>query len=224
MVDWSQITVSSTPTQRQPQNQPTVLYGEASLNPPSSPSVADISSNVLWPGSEELLQNILSIDPAVWQQPVALAPSTFGIADSVTYNASPSDSSTIADNGRQAVQSLSGLLSDTVYRVTEPVTLTGLTSRFLDGSLHMFCEYILPMFPIFHRPTLHFQECSPPLLLNAIALGALFLGTPDAVGKVCMSLNPFGRVYESNIDSLGGCSVATGSHDSDNIMAFDDST
>jgi hypothetical protein len=48
----------------------------------------------------------------------------------------------------------------------------------------MFFENIIPMFPIFHRPTFVFRDCAPPLLLNAIALGALFLGSQDAIAKV----------------------------------------
>lgn len=48
----------------------------------------------------------------------------------------------------------------------------------------MFFENIIPMFPIFHRPTFVFRDCAPPLLLNAIALGALFLGSQDAIEKV----------------------------------------
>jgi hypothetical protein len=40
------------------------------------------------------------------------------------------------------------------------------------------------MFPVIHQPTFVFRDCPPPLLLNAIALGALFLGTTDANLKV----------------------------------------
>ncbi|KAL4941790.1 cytochrome P450 [Aspergillus oleicola] len=99
-----------------------------------------------------------------------------------TFQDSPG-SSTIADDGRQTIQSLSSLISDTFLRVTAPTSLTGLTSRFLDGSLHMFFENIIPLFPIFHRPTFVFRDCGPPLLLNAIALGALFRGSEDAIAK-----------------------------------------
>ncbi|KAL4915370.1 cytochrome P450 [Aspergillus aurantiobrunneus] len=141
---------------------------------------ADLTSGLLWPDSEELLHNIISLDPTIWQQPLALAPSTLGIidtpGDSLNYQGSPGNS-TIADDGRQAIQSLNSLISDTFSRVTAPASLTGLTSRFLDGSLHMFFENIIPMLLIFHRPTFVFKDCAPPLLLNAIALKALILGT-----------------------------------------------
>ncbi|CBF87425.1 C2H2 finger domain transcription factor [Aspergillus nidulans FGSC A4] len=152
------------------------------------PIPADLAPGLLWPDSEGLLENIMSVDPSVWQQPLALAPSTLGLEDAPeefagNRNHQSSCGNTIADDGRHAVQSLSSLLSDTVSTVTAPASLTGLTSRFLDGSLHMFFEKIIPMFPIFHRPTFVFRDCAPPLLLNAIALGALFLGSADAVAK-----------------------------------------
>ncbi|KAL2863984.1 cytochrome P450 [Aspergillus lucknowensis] len=154
------------------------------------PLPPDLAPGLLWPDSEELLHNIMSIDPSIWQQPLALAPSTVGMADvpgdlgsNSTYQDSPASSSTIADDGRQAIQSLSSLIKDTFSRVTAPASLTGLTSRFLDGSLHKFFENIVPMFPIFHRPTFVFRDCAPPLLLNAIALGARFLGSEDAIAK-----------------------------------------
>jgi hypothetical protein len=41
------------------------------------------------------------------------------------------------------------------------------------------------MFPVLHRPTFVFRACSPSLLLNAMALGSLFVGTDEAVSKVC---------------------------------------
>ncbi|KAL4926708.1 cytochrome P450 [Aspergillus undulatus] len=152
------------------------------------PIPGDLASGLLWPDSEELLHNIMSIDPSFWQQPLALAPSTLKMLDGLggefgnSFSDSPGNS-TIADDGRHAIQSLSSLISDTFSRVTAPASLTGLTSRFLDGSLHMFFENIIPMFPIFHSPTFVFRDCGPPLLLNAIALGALFLGSEDAVAK-----------------------------------------
>ncbi|KAL4982741.1 cytochrome P450 [Aspergillus falconensis] len=152
------------------------------------PASANLTPGLLWPDSEQLLQNIMSIDPNIWQQPLALTPSTLAVLDTPgefmenRYQQSPANS-IIADDGRQAVQSLNSLISDTFTKVTAPASLTGLTSRFLDGSLHMFFENIIPMFPIFHRPTFVFRDCAPPLLLNAIALGALFLGSQDAIDK-----------------------------------------
>lgn len=61
---------------------------------------------------------------------------------------------------------------------------TGITSVFLDKCLHMFFTHFNPTFPVLHRPTFVFKDCTPPLLLNAIALGSLFLGPRDAIAKV----------------------------------------
>ncbi|KAL3436070.1 cytochrome P450 [Aspergillus tetrazonus] len=142
------------------------------------PIPADLAPGLLWPDSEGLLENIMSVDPFVWQQPLALAPSTLGIVDGSeefagNRNHQSSCGNTIADDGRHAVQSLSSLLSDTFSTVTASASLTGLTSRFLDGSLHMFFEKIIPTFPIFHRPTFVFRD-------------SLFLGSADAVAKALL--------------------------------------
>jgi hypothetical protein len=88
------------------------------------------------------------------------------------------------DEGHRAIHTLSNLLSNTVHRVTAPAALTNLTSRFLDSCLHMFFSTFIPMMPFIHRPTFVFQNCSPPLLLNAIAIGSLFLGNEEASDKV----------------------------------------
>lgn len=47
----------------------------------------------------------------------------------------------------------------------------------------MFFERFIPTFPILHRPTFIFRECSHPLLLNAIAIGSLYIGPKNAVAK-----------------------------------------
>lgn len=87
------------------------------------PIPADLAPGLLWPDSEGLLENIMSVDPSIWQQPLALAPSTLGIVDGPeefagNRNHQSSCGNTIADDGRHAVQSLSSLLSDTVSQVT----------------------------------------------------------------------------------------------------------
>jgi len=47
----------------------------------------------------------------------------------------------------------------------------------------MFFVKFIPTFPVLHRATFVFRECSHPLLLNAIAIGSLYLGPKDAVAK-----------------------------------------
>ncbi|KAJ5875287.1 uncharacterized protein N7473_012634 [Penicillium subrubescens] len=161
--------------------------GEASFVNQSQDTLSlEDCSSLLWPDSEGLLQNILAIDPGIWNQPASLMPQTLSIPPTplqVTSDGrgiAPSNRSSIAEDGERAIQSLSGLINETFSNVTAPSALVGLTSRFLDSSLHMFFRFIVPMFPVIHQRTFVFRDCPPPLLLNAIALGALFLGTTDA--------------------------------------------
>src|SRR4051794_11390150 len=58
-----------------------------------------------------------------------------------------------------------------------------ITSVFLDECLHMFFVKFIPTFPILHRATFVFRDCARTLLLNAIAIGSLYLGQKDAVAK-----------------------------------------
>jgi hypothetical protein len=53
----------------------------------------------------------------------------------------------------------------------------------------MFFVRFIPTFPILHRATFVFRECTHPLLLNAMALGSLYLGPKDSVAKV--ACHPF---------------------------------
>ncbi len=47
----------------------------------------------------------------------------------------------------------------------------------------MFFVKFIPTFPVLHRATFVFRDCAHPLLLNAIAIGSLYLGPKDAVTK-----------------------------------------
>lgn len=68
--------------------------------------------------------------------------------------------------------------------VTAEVKAKSITSVFLDECLHMFFVRFIPTFPILHRATFVFRECTHPLLLNAIAIGSLYLGPKDSAAKV----------------------------------------
>jgi hypothetical protein len=48
----------------------------------------------------------------------------------------------------------------------------------------MFFDKFVPIFPVIHRPTFLLRDCSAPVLLNAIALGSLFLGKEESIEKV----------------------------------------
>lgn len=83
-------------------------------------SLEDCSS-LLWPDSEGLLQNILAIDPGIWNQPASLMPQTLSIPPTPLQTTSagpcisPSNCSSIAEDGERAIQSLSGLINETVF-------------------------------------------------------------------------------------------------------------
>jgi hypothetical protein len=149
-----------------------------------------METSLFWPDSEGLLQNIISINPALWAQPTTMMPSAVASRASPCPPIDPGMSSTAGDEGRRAIQSLSAQLSNTVTGVTTPASLSGLTSKFLDSCLHMFFSSFVPMFPVVHQPTFVFRECSPSLLLNAIAIGSLFLGTNEASAKVASVYHP----------------------------------
>lgn len=58
-----------------------------------------------------------------------------------------------------------------------------MSSIFLDECLHTFFARFIPTFPILHRPTFIFRESLQPLLLNAIAIGSLYVGHGNAARK-----------------------------------------
>jgi hypothetical protein len=68
--------------------------------------------------------------------------------------------------------------------VTAAAEATSISSVFLDECLHMFFVRFIPTFPILHPATFVFKDCTQQLLLNAIAIGSLYLGPKDAVAKV----------------------------------------
>jgi len=73
--------------------------------------------------------------------------------------------------------------------MTAAVEATSITSVFLDECLHMFFVRFIPTFPILHRATFVFRDCTHPLLLNAMAIGSLYCGPKDSVAKVRYALN-----------------------------------
>jgi hypothetical protein len=73
------------------------------------------SSSLFWPDSENLLQNIMAIDPALWEQPVPLMPPILENQVSPLGEEIEDDTTnTSAGEGHRAIQTLSALLSNTV--------------------------------------------------------------------------------------------------------------
>ncbi|OJJ00743.1 hypothetical protein ASPVEDRAFT_129041 [Aspergillus versicolor CBS 583.65] len=81
------------------------------------------------------------------------------------------------------VQQLFRQLDDMSKRLSSDIDNCGITSDFLDACLHEFFERVSPAFPVIHAPTFSSQRTIPPLLLNMVALGSLFVCLPNATRK-----------------------------------------
>lgn len=81
------------------------------------------------------------------------------------------------------VQQLFRQLDDMSKRLSSDIDNCGITSDFLDACLHEFLERVSPAFPVIHAPTFSSQRTIPPLLLNMVALGSLFVCLPNAIRK-----------------------------------------
>lgn len=192
-----------------PKRQPAVTTGLQQETP-----TADLDFELIWPDSEDLFQTIMSSDAVNhWQIPLGTLPfpaenyaasnSSFGSPSS--FDDRVASIGTIPSGGNhQAVQNVSKMITSLVSMpitaksvvclhcqqsssVTAAAESTNITSVFLDECLHMFFVRFIPTFPVLHRATFVFRDCAHPLLLNAIAIGSLYLGPSDAVTKVSYS-------------------------------------
>ncbi|OJJ95340.1 hypothetical protein ASPACDRAFT_127445 [Aspergillus aculeatus ATCC 16872] len=85
--------------------------------------------------------------------------------------------------GKAAMQQSYRLIEDLSKRLNAELHNSGITSSFLDACLQEFFDRISPCFPVIHRPTFVPRETIPPLLLNMVALGSLFVCLPDSAHK-----------------------------------------
>ncbi|KAJ5727610.1 hypothetical protein N7493_005430, partial [Penicillium malachiteum] len=167
---------------------------QQSGNHPDIHNVAsDLDFALVWPDSENLFQSLMSSDNAdQWQMPLGTLPfppvvqdingMNFGSPNSFD-DRSPSVGVIPSGGGHQAVRDVTEMVTSSSSSVTAAVKATSITSVFLDECLHMFFVRFIPTFPILHRATFVFRECTHALLLNAIAIGSLYLGPSDAVAK-----------------------------------------
>lgn len=157
-------------------------------------TLPDMDLNLMWPDSEDLFQSILSADIAAsWQLPPGTLPlpsttiAPFGgpipaLANNNNDRMASLRGADSTDN-HHAVHGVSEMVSQYSSSITAAVDSTSITSVFLDQCLHMFFDRFIPIFPIMHRPTFVYRDCSHPLLLNAIAIGSLYLGPNESVAK-----------------------------------------
>ncbi|KAF4498282.1 C2H2 type zinc finger domain [Fusarium agapanthi] len=155
----------------------------------------ELDIHLEWPDSEALLQSIVTFDwdsltlppgsivtPQAHQQaaPQPNAPSVVQSADGED-NQDPDQLSPV-NGSRDAIQSLSDMVTCLSQNVTTAAkSLPELNPAFLDSCLQAYFSHFNIYFPIPHRPTFVYRDCSPSLILNAIALGSLFIGTEDAL-------------------------------------------
>ncbi|KAL4999271.1 C2H2 type zinc finger domain protein [Aspergillus recurvatus] len=154
---------------------------------------SDLDFALIWPDSENLFQSIMSSDsPDQWQIPLGSLPippvvqdvSGMNFGSPNSFDDRASSIGTIPSGGsHQAVRDVSDMVTSSSSSVTAAIKATSITSVFLDECLHMFFVRFIPTFPILHRATFIFRDCTHPLLLNAMALGSLYLGPKDSVAK-----------------------------------------
>lgn len=84
------------------------------------------------------------------------------------------------NSGQHAVHELNKLIDDLSTRLNNDIHNTGVTPSFVDVCLREYFGRVSPCFPIIHEPTFSARDCIPPLLLNMVALGSLFVCLPDA--------------------------------------------
>ncbi|KAA8571079.1 hypothetical protein EYC84_000434 [Monilinia fructicola] len=162
-------------------------------NTPPSTSTADLDFELIWPDAEDLFENLMSSDSTnLWQMPIGTLPvpittrshvnsGSFGILG--PFREKGSIGSIPVGESHKAVHNVSEMVTSLSSTVTAAVEATSLTSVFLDECLHMFFVRFIPTFPVLHRSTFVFRECTQPLLLNAMAIGSLYLGPKDSVAK-----------------------------------------
>ncbi|EXK24926.1 hypothetical protein FOXG_10080 [Fusarium oxysporum f. sp. lycopersici 4287] len=160
-------------------------------------SSSELNVHLEWPDAEALLHSIVTFDwgsltlppgsmpAAQLRQQTAPQPNISYDVQSVDVGQTQDPEQLSPVNGsRDAIQSLSDMITSLSQNVTSAAkSLPELNPAFLDSCLQAYFSHFNIYFPILHRPTFVFRDCSPSLILNAIALGSLFIGTDDAVSE-----------------------------------------
>ncbi|KAF2719503.1 C2H2 type zinc finger domain protein [Polychaeton citri CBS 116435] len=156
--------------------------------------LSDLDLNLIWPDSQDLFQSIISADKnGTWQLPLGTLPfpSDTQYAEVPSVNMGPTSAPSHATSDRpsrhgdnhQAVRGVSNMVTNISSSINAALESASITSVFLDECLHMFFDRFIPTFPVMHRWTFIFRDCTHPLLLNAIAIGSLYLGPKDSITK-----------------------------------------
>ncbi|KAJ5113521.1 hypothetical protein N7456_002055 [Penicillium angulare] len=103
--------------------------------------------------------------------------------DTFSYPHSDLETEAYEAPGNTALNQIYRMIDDLSKRLNSDIHSSGFTSTFLDSCLQEFFTRILPNFPVIHKQTFSPQKTIPPLLLNMVALGSLFVCEKDSVEK-----------------------------------------
>jgi Fungal specific transcription factor domain len=159
-----------------PVTSPVLLYTPGIIPTPPGDIVAQDSDSLL-----EWLMSGFNETPIV---PLPLS-DVSGLTQPVAFG-SLGDPNPATGNQRAeatGIQQLFKLIDDMSKRLSSDIHDRDITSDFLDTCMHEFFQRISPSFPVIHEPTFSSQKCTPPLLLNMVALGSLYVCLPNAVQK-----------------------------------------
>ncbi|KAK5800154.1 hypothetical protein VI817_002366 [Penicillium citrinum] len=193
MASWDSSTTSPTG----PTSTPATNHSWNEAQPVHASNIDDVAADLdfalIWPDSENLFQSLMSSDITdQWQIPLGTLPfppvvqgiNTMNFGSPSSFDDRTSSVGSIpSGEGHQAVRDVTEMVNSSSSSVTAAIKATSITSVFLDECLHMFFVKFIPTFPILHRSTFVFRECTHALLLNAIAIGSLYLGPSDSVAK-----------------------------------------
>ena len=156
---------------------------------PADTTSDEVLQQLTWPDAEGFLQSILSNSLDYWAPNLETLPSqyVYGALDHRVDNTPspwlPHSAEQQLQDGSDAIHSVSQIIADLSTNVTSEAQSNGLSTVFIDGCLHMFFDQFNPGFQVCHRPTFAFRDWTHPLLLNAIALGSLFLSQESHIAK-----------------------------------------
>ena len=157
---------------------------------------AGLDFELIWPDSEDLFQTLVSQDALLqWQVPLGTLPFASEVPLPGENIISPyttpgslddrvSSIGAIPSGGNdQALKDVRRMVTTSSTSVNAAIDGVSINSVFLDECLHMFFVKFIPTFPVLHRATFVFRDCTHPLLLNAIAIGSLYLGPKASIAK-----------------------------------------
>ncbi|RAL02069.1 uncharacterized protein BO80DRAFT_38316 [Aspergillus ibericus CBS 121593] len=144
-------------------------------------------------GNQELLDSDNLLDwfvPDFWDSSAISLPLTdiptlpqLQISNGPNLLSTEEQSASQQEPGKIAMQQSYRLIEDLSKRLNSDLHSSGITSAFLDACLQEFLGRLSPCFPVIHEPTFATRETIPPLLLNMVALGSLFVCLPDSAQK-----------------------------------------